>query len=269
MKASRYWALGLVCALAVLAGACGGGGEEAGAAMDAELTALRDQKTALDAKRAEVVALQEQIGAAPSAEEGAEGEAGEEGEAAPTAEELTAQLETLQEEVEGMSEAYMTAVVGVLNSANMIEGEPIPEPIQQVIRMKSAEDMIIAEEYIWAGGDYRRALEILDTALMLDPDNPDLQAAKDKAFTDQWMTEERFAMVSKGMTEDEVRARIGTVNRHNRREYPDKNIVAWFYRREDKGAAGVWFEEKDGVMTVYRFDFNAIEPESEEEPATE
>ena len=153
----------------------------------------------------------------------------------------------------------------MLNSANMIEGEPIPEPIQRVIRMKSAEDVLIAEEYIWAGGDYRRALEILDTALMLDPDNPDLQAARDKANTDQYMTEERFAQVTKGMTPEEVRARIGTVNRHNLREYPDRNVVAWFYRREDKGAAGVWFDQKDGEMKVYRFDFHAIDPESDEE----
>jgi hypothetical protein len=271
MKASRYWALGLACVLAVLAGACGGGEDQAGAAAEAEMTALQEQKAALDGKRGEIAALKEQIATAGEmGDEAAEGAEGEEVEAGPSVEELQAQLEQLEGEEEAMSESYMTAIVTVLNSANMIEGEAIPESIQQVIRMKSAEDVMIAREYIWEGGDYRRAIEILDTALMLDPENADLQAARDQANVDQYMTEERFAQVAKGMTPDEVRARIGTVNRHNLREYPDRNVTAWFYRREDKGAAGVWFEEKDGQMIVYRFDFNAIEAPTEDgEPAAE
>lgn len=264
MNTSRYWALGLACVLTVLSLGCGGGEDQAGAEAEAEITALQEQKSALDAKRAEVAALEEQMAAAGEAGEAAGEEVAEGEEAAPTAEELAAQLEQLRGEEEAMSESYMTSIVTVLNSANMIEGEPIPDPIQRVIRMKSAEDMLIASEYIWEGGDYRRAIEILDTALVLDPDNPDLQAARSKAATDQYMTEERFAQISKGMTSEEVRARIGTVNRHNLREYPDKNVVAWFYRREDKGAAGVWFEEKNGEMTVYRFDFHAIDPDGEE-----
>lgn len=267
MKASAYWALGLACVLALLSGACGGGEDGAASGMEADLAALQEQKSALDAKRAELSDLKAQMMAAEGAEaagEAATGEEGEEAEAGPSAEELAAQVEGLQGEVNGLSEGFMTALVAFLNSANMVEGEEIPAPVSEAIRMKSAEDVVIAEEYIWEGGDYRRAIEILDTALMLDPENADLQAARDQATVDQYMTEERFAMVTKGMTEGEVRAAIGTVNRHNLREYPDKNVIAWFYRREDKGAAGVWFEEKDGVLKVYRNDFNAIEaPEVE------
>lgn len=264
MKTSGYWALVVVCGLTLLMGACGSAEDEAAEGMAAEVAALQDQKSALDAKRAEVKSLKEQIAAAAEAPEEVTVEEGEEGEEAAPAEDLSAKLDALKGEEEMMSESYMTALVGVLNSANMIEGEPIPEPVLQVIRMKSAEDMMIAGEYIWEGGDYRRALEILDTALMLDPDNPDLQAARDQANADQYMTEERFAQVQKGMTPEEVRALIGTVNRHNLREYADKNVTAWFYRREDKGAAGVWFEEKNGEVKSYRVDFNAIAPPEEE-----
>ena len=175
-----------------------------------------------------------------------------------------AQAETLQGEINGMSDGLMTALVTFVNSANLLEGEPIPPPVQTAIEMKSAEDMVIAEEYVWEGGEYRRAIEILNTTLMLDPNNADVQAALEKAIRDQYMTEDRFAAVSKGMTQEEVRLVIGTVSRHNLREYEDKNVIAWFYRREDKGAAGVWFEEKGGELKVYKSDFNAIKSPEEE-----
>ena len=264
MKVSAQWALGLVCVLALLSAACGGGEDKAAAGMDAQLAPLQEQQGALEAKRAELADLKAQIAAAATAEPAEEDATGEEGEAAPTVEELTAQAEAMQGEINGMSDDFMTAVVTFINSVELYEGEPIPDAIQKAINMKSAEDMVYAGEYIWEGGEYRRAIEILDTALLLDPNNAELQAARDKAASDQFMIEERFAAVSKGMTQAEVRTAIGTVSRHNLREYPDKNVVAWFYRREDRGAAGVWFEEKDGAMRVYKSDFNAIEAPEEE-----
>lgn len=264
MKISAKWALGLVCVLAVFSIACGSGEDKAAASLEAGLAPLQEQKSALDAKRAELADLKAQLAAAPSGEAAAEEGAGEEGEAVPTAEDLAAQVEALQGEINGMSDAFMTSVVAFINSVELYEGEPVPEAIQTAINMKSAEDMVYAQEYIWEGGEYRRAIEILDTALMLDPDNAELRAAREKAAADQFMTEERFAAVSKGMTQDEVRRAIGTVSRHNLREYPEKDVVAWFYRREDRGAAGVWFEEKDGEMKVYKSDFNAIEAPEEE-----
>ena len=156
MKASAYWALGLACVLALLSGACGGGADQAAAGMEADLAALQEQKSALDAKRAELKDLQAQIMAAATDEaagEEATGEEGEESEVGPSAEELTAQVEGLQGEVSGLSESLMTALVGFLNSANMLEGEEIPAPVVEAIRMKSSEDIVIAEEYVWAGGD--------------------------------------------------------------------------------------------------------------------
>ena len=41
--------------------------------------------------------------------------------------------------------------------------------------------------------------------------------------------------------------------------------MAWFYRREDTGAAGVWFEEKNGEMQAYRVEYDAIKPKEEAE----
>lgn len=270
-------ALGIVCAVGVIA-ACAGGEDEA-TQREAEFAAIEQQKAALEAKRLEVAQLEERLAAARAlGEEGEEAEEAAEGEAmdgepmggeamggeTASVEELEQQLAQARDEAQALGEEFMTNLVGFLNSANMVQGEEPTGVLLEAIRMKSAEDLIIAKEYISAGGDYRRAIEILQTALMLDPDNPELVAALEQAKADQYMTEERFAQVSKGMTMDQVRERLGTVNVHNVREYPEKNVTAWFYRREDKGAAGVYFQDKDGEMVVYRADYDAITPGGEE-----
>jgi hypothetical protein len=263
----------VACILALSFVACGGG-ETVESGRDAEFAAVKEQKAALDAKRAEVVALKEQIAAAGEMgdagdAEAAEGEAaegeGEEGDAAMAGEDLEAQLEQATAEATNLSDNFMTALVMFLNSADMVAGEAPTGLTLEAIRLKSGEDMLIAQEYIDVGGDYRRALEILDTALMLDADNETLKAAREKANADQFMTPERFETVAKGMTQADIQKRLGTPNPHNVRDYPEKNVVAWFYRREDKGAAGVWFEEKNGVMTAYRVDYDGVKPPEEGE----
>ena len=133
--------------------------------------------------------------------------------------------------------------------------------------MKSGEDIILAQEWIERGGDYKRAIEIISTALVYDPDNSDLKAALVRAEADRYMIEERWAAAKKGMTEDQVRKVLGQVNLHNIREYPDKNVVAWFYPvDEDGSAAAVWFQpnKKSGVLEVYQIKFEAIKPDQAE-----
>lgn len=248
---------------AVIAVGCGGGEGAAENLREEQFAPIREQKAALDAKRQEVADLEARIAAAEEAVEGTESAEGEAGETV-SPEELQDSLEQVRNEVEDLSEDLMAALVEFLNSANLVQGEAPTGVDLEAIRMKSAEDMVIAQEYIDRGGDYRRAIEILQTALVLDPENPELEAAKAEAEEMRYMTEERFAVVKKGMRQDEVRSLLGTVYHSNVREYPEKNVVAWFYRREDGGAAGVYFEEKNGEQTVYRTDFNAVGPPEEE-----
>ncbi len=261
-KSSWIRALGLVCVAVLMTAGCGGGEGGGGDSQDAAFAPIKEQWTALDAKRQEIADLEAQVAAADEAP--AEGEEG--GEAAgPSAEDLQAQLDQAQDEAADMSEQFMNELIMFLNSAGMVEGEAPAGAVLEAIRLKSSEDLLIANEYIAKGGDYRRALDIVNTSLALDPDNPDLQAALADFEASQYMTEERFAAVTQGMSEADVRELLGTPNPTNVRDYPEQNVTAWFYRREDKGAAGVYFQEKDGALAVYKIDYNAVDAEGEGE----
>ncbi len=232
---------------------------------EAEWTWISDAKAQLDAKRQELAALREQLAALAGAEPAAGGAEGEEV-AGPTAEELSAQVEQLQTEVADLSEEFNGRLVGALNADPMIEGEEPTERQQAMLRMKSDEDMLMAAEWIDKGGDYKRAIEIYNTALGLDPDNEKLKQALARAEADRFMSRERFEQAKKGMTEDEVRALLGQANLRNVKQYPD-DVVGWFYPTADDGsAAAVWFkpDKKRDARVAYQLKYEAIKPGGEE-----
>lgn len=265
------WLAVAVLALLVSAVGCGGGKDQAGdagrgaelealRAAQAELTALRQQKSDLEAA---IAAFDPDAASDATAEEGAtEGE-----EAAPTLEGMQAEVETLEATLAAKTDEFGGRVVAFINADPPIQGEPMKPEVQEAIHMKTAEDMIVAQEYIDQGGDYRRALDIFEQLQTLDPDNEDLAAAIAKAEEMRYMTPERFAQVKKGMTMDEVRAILGQVNLYNVKNYEDKGVISWLYPREDKGAAGVYYNEKKGEWRVYQLDFDAVKAPAEGEAA--
>lgn len=246
--------------------ACGGGGPSAqDEQRDAEWAWLTEAKQDLDTKRQELVELQE--GAVAAAEEVEE--AAEEGveELDEVAVDFETEISNLQGEVTALAESFSERLVAFLNAVPMVEGEEPTERQKQALRMKSDEDIILAKEWIDKGGDYKRAIEIYETALMFDPDNEELQASLAQANADRYMSQERFSQVNNGMLESEVVALLGQVNLHNIRQYPDKEVVAWFYPTSDEGtAAAVWFQpDKSGEMRVYQAKFDAVTREGGEE----
>src|SRR6185436_16811041 len=84
----------------------------------------------------------------------------------------------LRKEVADLSAELNRRLVGFIN-ANASEslGEPPSERQRAAIRMKSDEDALLARQYIEQAGDYRRAIEIYETALAADPDNERLHKA--------------------------------------------------------------------------------------------
>lgn len=266
--------IGVFVAITLGAVACGGDSSGGDAAADAEWTWLTEAKQSLDSKRQELAELRAQA-AEVAVEEDEEGEAepseaetteATEGEGGAVEEvDIEARIETLQTEIEAASDEFTQRLVQYLNSDSMamIEGEPPTQRQIDALRLKSSEDMILAKEWIDKGGDYKRAIEIYNTALIYDPDNPELQAALAEAEANRWMTEERFAAVENGMTQADIRSLLGQANLHNIRKYEDRGVEAWFYpTAEDGSAAAVWFEpdKKSGELTVYQSKFEAVDP---------
>lgn len=155
-----------------------------------------------------------------------------------------------------------------INSDPPRQGEPLTARQRQALRLRSDEDIRVAREYIEEGGDYRRALEILRGALLVDPGNPRLAAEMKRLERGRFMTRARFDQVKAGMSGEEVRALLGAPNPHNVREYAGKGasrgVVAWFYPKDAAGsAAAVWFAKAADpppapALKVYQLDFEAV-----------
>ncbi len=253
---------GMTCALGCLVlglvlSACGGEKkDEAAAEQVEELAWLKQAKETLDAERARLAELRQTQADSPAQEGEASAEGGSE------TVDVAAQLRELEARVNQLTDEFGQRLVEFINADPPVEGEPLDDSQIAAIRMKSSEDMVIAREYIEKGGDYRRAIDIYRQAMILDPDNPDLMAALQRTEDLRFMTEERFKEVRKGMTREQVRERLGPVNLRNIREYPEKNVLAWLYPKEDGGAAAVWFEKsrRRDQFEVYKADFNEIKP---------
>lgn len=222
--------LGLFGALAVLPGCSRPGREERTTvqrhgADDAEWTWLQAASKRLDRKRAELA-----------------------GAGSP---ELRSEVDRLAGELDRRLVAFINAHAG----------DPPSDRQRAAIRMKSGEDRLLARRFIEEAGDYRRAIEIYETALAADPDNArlrqELKAARDRRY----VTAGRFAQLREGMSQDEVRGRLGPPNRQDVRDYPERGVTAWFYPKDASGAAAaVWFHDEGGVQKAYLLDFDAIKP---------
>lgn len=231
-----------IAGLAVLCFACGGGEKSEGnlaakaEARKAEWTWLENAHKELQEMRAQVATL----AANP---------------------ETAAQVEGVQQQIDAKTDELGRRLVQYINDDPPIQGEAMKPEQLAAFRLKSAEDMVVAAEFIDKGGDYRRALDIYRAALAVDPDNAELKGALDKAESMRLVTPERFALVKKGMTQDEVRQVLGQVYLRNVKEYPEKNIVSWFYPTADDGhAAAVYFSKKGDKVQVYQATFDAVKP---------
>ena len=242
---------------------CGGEGTtKVDQALEAEWAWLLESKQTLDAMRAERAALlmkQEDLAQTEDADEPVEGDA-----VAEAAETMKPEVSAadLESKIYALSDEFGTRLVGFINDpANaQVVGQPPSERQTAALHLKSSEDIVLAQEYIEKGGDYRRAINIYEETLRVDPGNADVIAALEQANQDRWMSEERFSLAEKGMSDTMVRRILGQPLPSNIRPYPEKKVVAWFYPSgEDKGAAGVYFKEDDsGNTEVYQTKFDAV-----------
>lgn len=260
-------ALAVAAALTLLPLAGCSSGENEAAAVDAERGAMLEQ---LEQQQQEVQQVRQDL--SDLRERLAQAEAGElpEGEEAdPT--ELRTQIEQKDAELTDKAGALNQALTEFINADPPIEGEPIPEATAAAITMKVDEDILLAREYITAGGDYARAITMYDNILAYAPEHPNVLEAKAEAERLRYMDEERFSQVEEGMTEAQVEEILGKTNPRNRRNFDDVGRAAWYYPKSPDGdAAGVMFRQRNGRLEVYDTNFDAVPKPTdggEEEPA--
>jgi hypothetical protein len=230
----------LVCALPlILGGALGCGGPKPDEATTAQ------PRPAADAEWAWLQRTQQEL-------QGLRAHAA----ASPADAQLVRQAETLGAD-------FDRRLVEFLNADPPVQGEPLSDRQKAALRMKTDEDIHLAQTFIDKGGDYQRAIDIYREALAVDPGNTRIREALARAEARRYVTREAFAQVQGGMDQEAVRKLLGQPNLNNVRAYGERGVVGWFYPKDASGAAAaVWFHKEDGRFTVYLSDFDSIQPQA-------
>jgi hypothetical protein len=174
-------------------------------------------------------------------------------------EELPAQIGALNTAKDEAFEAVQTNLADFLNVA--LNDFPDHPATAQGLNIYADEAILIAEETVEKSGDYKKAISQLDSAsryyesLGLPPHQPLVDKL---AYLDdmRFITKERFDLVKKKMTMDEVKETIGTPYYQNIQFDVKRGVETWLYRKRQGGAAAVHFKTKD--KKVYNTNFDAI-----------
>ena len=258
MRRSRFLPCGIVVlvVLGLLSGCSRGPTEEELklAELEGQLATMQQQYQDLQTARADIVTAE-----ATLAEIEAVRERDRSDEQKAQLEELPAQIEALNTTKDGAFEAVQATLADFLNVA-LNEFPDNPATVQG-LTIYSDEAILIAEETVVKAGDYKKAMNGLDSVLRyyeslnLPPHQPlvDKMANLDEM---RFITKERFDVVKKKMTMDEVKEAIGTPYYQNIQVDTKRGVETWLYRKREGGAAAVHFKTKDN--TVYNTNFDAI-----------
>jgi len=243
--------LALLLLLAGIAGCDGEGGSRDAVQRQREWVALQAGKHALAAERRELATLRARLAAAPLDPEGRPLGDGDRA--------LAADVEARARRVNDASAQLGERLVRHIAGFPPGEADQLPPGLAAAIRLKSDEDVEVAQEWIDRGGDYRRAIEILEMQLPVDPGYARLEQALVRAREMRFVTAERLAKVTPGMAAAEVRAALGPVNLHEVHRRPAERLEAWYYPRQGGGRAAVYFryDAERGGYVVYRTELAA------------
>ncbi len=181
-------------------------------------------------------------------------------------EEQVAELEALPARIEELTaardeafDAAQNALTDFLNVA--LNNFPEHPATVSGLNIYADEAILVADDTIAMAGDYKKAIEQLSAALSYydSLDLPPYQPLQDKLteLTDmRFMTQERFDLVTKGMTMDEVKQVAGVPYYQNIQVDEKRGVETWLYRKAEGGAAAFYFRTKTGK--VYNKQFDAV-----------
>ncbi|MCW8984900.1 MAG: hypothetical protein OQK55_06130 [Thermoanaerobaculales bacterium] len=265
MKKSRFLPYGIVIlvALGLVSGCSRGPSEEelAQAAFEEQLTTLQQQYEVLQQARADLAASEAMLVEIEAVRE------------RDRSDEQKAELETLPDTIVQLGtarDAAYDAVQATLADFLNIALNEFPEhpATEQGLNLYSDEAIKIAEDTVLKAGDYKKAINQLDAAnsyydsVGLPPYQPlvDKLAELDDM---RFMTQERFDLVKKNMTMDEVKEVAGVPYYQNIQVDEKRKVETWLYRKREGGAAAVYFKTTNNK--VYNKNFEAVKLKVAEE----
>jgi len=174
-------------------------------------------------------------------------------------EEMPTQINELTATKDEAFEAVQSTVTNFLTVA--LNDFPEDPMTAEGLEIYSAEAILVANETVIQAGDYKKALGGLEGALGyydslgLPPYQPlvDRIAELDDI---RFITQERFDLVQKNMTMDEVKELVGVPYYQNIQVDEKRGVETWLYRKREGGAAAVYFKMK--TSKVYNKNFEAV-----------
>jgi hypothetical protein len=246
----------LLVAFGLVSGCSRGPSEEelAQTAFEEKLAALQQQYEELTQARADLAASETKVVEIEAVRE------------RDRTEEQKAELETLpatiEEQTAARDTAYETVQATLADFLNIALNDfPQHPATAEGLNLYSDEAMLIADDTVAKAGDYKKAMNSLDSAssyydsIGLPPYQPliDKIAALDDM---RFITKERFDLVKKNMTMDEVKATAGVPYYQNIQVDEKRKVETWLYRKREGGAAAVYFKTTNNK--VYNKNFEAV-----------
>ena len=258
MRRSRFlpYGIAILVVFGLVSGCSRGPSEEelAQAAFEEQLAALQQQYEVLLQARTDLVASEAMLADIEAIKE------------RDRSEEQIAEFEALPAAIveQGAArDAAYDAVQATLADFLNIALNDFPEhpATVQGLNLYSDEAILIAAETVTKAGDYKKAMNQLDSASSYydSIDLPSYQPLVDKmAELDdmRFITQERFDLVKKNMTMDEVKEVIGVPYYQNIQVDEKRKVETWLYRKREGGAAAVYFKTTNNK--VYNKNFEAV-----------
>lgn len=258
MKRSRFLPCGIAALVMVgLVSGCSRGPSEEElkqAAFEEQLATLQQQYQDLQQARSDLTAAEAKLAEIEGTKE------------RDRTDEQKAELETLPATIEELVAARDTAyddVQGTLADFLNIALNEFPDDPATVegLNLYSDEAILVAKDTVLKSGDYKKAIDHLDAAASYyeSVGLPPYQPLTDEiAVLDdmRYMTRERFDLITKNMTKDEVVEVAGVPYYQNVQIDEKRGVETWLYRKRDGGAAAVYFKTNNNK--VYNMKFDAV-----------
>lgn len=258
MNRSRYLPFGvaLLVVVSLVSGCSRGPSEEEQkkAALEAQLATMEQQYQDLQQARTEL------------AEAGATLAEIEAMSARERSEEQTAMLEELPAKIEELSaarDAAFDALQATLADFLNVALNEFPQDPATVrgLNIYSDEAILIAEETVAKAGDYKKAIQQMDSAAsyyesLEIPVYAPLEEKIAEFEEMRYINRERFDQVEDNMTKEDVKEIVGPPYYQNIQVDEKRGVEMWLYRKREGGAAAIYFKTRN--EKVYDKNFEAV-----------